>query len=130
MLKTEQLINSRVVNINPNGDYLDAHNQLHSYLSGIHYLKVPAVFKKFRNLSGVWPSYITFCDLHSIINMNLINIDPYMDPKNTVLLKNGELLMWSAFLNHFVHPKLRDKTRISISFIIILKYSDYYLPKK
>jgi hypothetical protein len=62
--------------------------------------------------------------------MNLINLYPYMDPENTVLLKNGELLMWSAFLNHFVHPKLRDKTRVSNSFIIILNWSDDYLPKK
>jgi hypothetical protein len=100
------------------------------YLSGIDYLKVPAVSKKFRNLSGVWPSYITSCDLHSIINMNLINIDPYMDPEITVLLKNDDLLMWFAFLNHFVHPKLRQETRVSISFIIILKWSDDYLPKK
>ena len=62
--------------------------------------------------------------------MNLINVYPDMDQENTVLLKNGELLLWSAFLNHFVHPKLRDKTRVSISFIIILKWSDDYLPKK
>jgi hypothetical protein len=60
----------------------------------------------------------------------LINVYPYMDPKNTVLLKNGELLLWSSFLNHFVHPKLRDKTRVSNSFIIILNWSDDYLPKK
>ena len=52
-----------------------------------------------------------------------------MDPENTVLLKNGELLFWSAFLNHFVHPKLRDKTGVSNS-IIILNWSDDYLPKK
>ena len=62
--------------------------------------------------------------------MNLINVYPYMDPENTVLLKNGELLFWSAFLNHFVHPKLRQETRVSISFIIILKCLDDYLPKK
>lgn len=62
--------------------------------------------------------------------MNFINIDPYMDPENTVLLKIGDLPMWSAFLNHFVYPKLRDEIRVSISFIIILKWSDDYLPKK
>ena len=32
-----------------------------------------------------------------------------MDPEITVLLKNGDLLLWSAFLNHFVHPKLRHR---------------------
>ena len=62
--------------------------------------------------------------------MNLINIYPDMDPENIVLLKNGELPLWSAFLNHFVHPILRDKTRVSKSLIIILNWSDDYLPKK
>jgi hypothetical protein len=62
--------------------------------------------------------------------MNLINIDPFMDPGITVLIKNGDLLMWFAFLNHLIHPKLRHETRVSISFIIILKWSDDYLPKK
>ena len=119
MLKTEQQLNSRVVNINPNGDYHDAHNQLHSCLSGIHHLKTLAVSKRFRNCSGVLPSYIAFCDSHSVINMNLINIDLYMDPENTILLKNGELLMWSGFLNYYIHTNLRDETCISISFIII-----------
>ena len=61
--------------------------------------------------------------------MNSINKDPYVDPEHTILPKTGELLLWPAFLNHFVHPNLSDETRISISFNIILKWSDDYLSK-
>jgi hypothetical protein len=33
-------------------------------------------------------------------------------------------------LMHFVHPNLSDDIRISISFNIILKWSDDYLPQQ
>lgn len=99
------------------------------YLSGTYYLKVPEAPKNLSNRSDVRPSYITFYDFRPGINMNSINKDPYVDPEHTILPKTGELLLWPAFLNHFVHPNLSDETRISISFNIILKWSDDYLSK-
>ena len=62
--------------------------------------------------------------------MNSINKDPYVEPEYTVFSKIGDLLMWPAFLNHFVHPNLSNETRVSLSFNIILKWSDDYLPKQ
>ena len=115
-------------NINRKGDYHDTHNHPHSYLSGTYYLKVPAPSKAERNRSDVRPSHITFYDPRPGINMNSINKDPYVDPEHTILPQSGQLLMWPSFLNHFVHPNLSDETRITISFNIVLKWSDDYLP--
>ena len=39
-------------------------------------------------------------------------------------------MMWPASLMHFVHPNLADETRISLSFNIVLKWSDDYLPQQ
>ncbi len=117
-------------NINRKGDYHDAHNHPHSYLSGTYYLKVPSPATVGRNRSDVRPGHITFYDPRPGINMISINKDPYIDPEHTILPKPGLLLLWPAFLNHFVHPNLSDETRISISFNIVLKWSDDYLPSQ
>jgi ectoine hydroxylase-related dioxygenase (phytanoyl-CoA dioxygenase family) len=42
----------------------------------------------------------------------------------------GDILLWPAFLLHFVHPNLSDERRISISFNATLKWSDDYLPRQ
>ncbi|MGF1610571.1 MAG: putative 2OG-Fe(II) oxygenase [Kiloniellales bacterium] len=42
----------------------------------------------------------------------------------------GLLLLWPAFLFHFVHPNLSREPRISISFNVVLKWSDDYLPRQ
>lgn len=115
-------------NINRKGDYHDAHNHPHSYLSGTYYLKVPSPATQGRNRSDVRPGHITFYDPRPGINMISIKNDPYVDPEHTILPEPGQLMMWPAFLNHFVHPNLSNETRISISFNIILKWSDEYLP--
>ncbi len=117
-------------NINRRGDYHDAHNHPRSYLSGTYYLKIPRSRKTSGQRPDLRPGHITFYDPRPGINMNSINKDPYVDPEHTVLPNPGDLLMWPAFLNHFVHPNLSDETRISISFNIILKWSDHYLPSQ
>jgi len=62
--------------------------------------------------------------------MNAIRNDPYVDPEYTVRPEPGMLLMWPAFINHFVHPNLSKTMRVSISFNIMLKWSDHYLPEQ
>ena len=42
----------------------------------------------------------------------------------------GEILLWPAFLLHFVHPNLSETPRISISFNVMLKWKDDYLPRQ
>ena len=49
-------------NINRKGDYKDAHNHPHSYLSGTFYLKVPSAQKNIDNRPDVIPNNIIFYD--------------------------------------------------------------------
>ena len=62
--------------------------------------------------------------------MGSIAKDPNIDPEFTVHPEPGILMLWPAFLNHFIHPNLTKQTRISISFNIILKWSNDYLPEQ
>jgi hypothetical protein len=36
--------------------------------------------------------------------------------------------MWPAFLHHLVHPNLSHETRISVSFNVVLRWKEDYLP--
>ncbi len=114
-------------NVNRMGDYHDLHNHPHCYLSGTYYVKVPT-----ENEAGgrrdLRPNRITFYDPRPGVNMVSIKNDPYIDPEFTVMPEPGLLMLWPAFLNHFVHPNLSKETRVSISFNIILKWADHYLP--
>ena len=116
-------------NVNRMGDYHDLHNHPHCYLSGTYYVKVP------RNAEAggrkdLRPNRITFYDPRPGINMGSIRNDPYIDPEFTILPEPGLLMLWPAFLNHFVHPNLSKETRISVSFNIILKWAEHYLPSQ
>ncbi len=115
-------------NINRFGDYHDNHNHPWSYLSGTYYVKMPTNREILQNRDDVRPSQITFYDPRQGSNMNAIKNDPYVDPEFTVLPEPGLMLLWPAFLNHFAHPNLSKETRVSISFNIVLKWSDNYLP--
>ena len=114
--------------VNRFGDYHDAHNHPWSYLSGTYYVKMPASLETLQSRSDVRPGCITFYDPRGGVNMNAIKNDPNVDPEYTVLPEPGLMLLWPAFVNHFVHPNLSKETRISISFNIVLKWSDEYLP--
>ena len=116
------------VSVNRFGDYHDVHNHPWSYLSGTYYVKMPASRETLQSRSDVRPGCITFYDPRGGVNMNAIKNDPYVDPEYTVLPEPGLMLLWPAFINHFVHPNLSKETRISISFNIVLKWSEEYLP--
>ena len=114
-------------NINRLGDYHDPHNHPHSYLSGTYYLKIPKT-KDIGTRSDLRPNHITLYDPRPGINLSSISKDPNVDPEFTILPEPGLLLIWPAFINHFVHPNCSQKTRISISFNVILKWADHYIP--
>ncbi len=115
-------------NINRLGDDHDAHNQPRAYLSGTYYVKIPKSREKLKNRNDLRPGCITLYDPRPGVNMNAIKGDPYVDPEYTVLPEPGMLLMWPSFINHFVHPNLSKETRVSVSFNIVLKWADHYLP--
>ena len=115
-------------NVNRNGDYHDPHNHPHCYLSGSYYVKIPKVLSTRRQRSDIRPNHISFYDPRTPFNMQSIKGDPYIDPEFTVLPAPGLLMLWPSSLMHFVHPNLSDETRVSISFNIMLKWADHYLP--
>ncbi len=117
-------------NINRFGDYHDPHNHPHSYLSGTYYVRVPKDRAELHSRKDVRPGCITFYDPRPGINMGAIAKDPYVDPEYTVAPEPGMMMMWPAFLSHFIHPNLSKKPRVSISFNIVLKWSDSYLPRQ
>jgi uncharacterized protein (TIGR02466 family) len=116
-------------NVNRLGDYHDPHNHPHCYLSGTYYVQVPTERALLRSRKDVRPGCITFYDPRGpAVNMGAIRDDPYVNPEHTIQPKPGDILLWPAFLTHFVHPNLSETPRISISFNVMLKWSDAYLP--
>ena len=118
-------------NINRLGDYHDPHNHPHSYLSGTYYVQTPTDRAPLHSRKDVRPGAISFYDPRGpAVNMGAIRNDPYVNPEHTVQPKAGEILLWPAFLTHFVHPNLSETPRISISFNVVLKWNDDYLPRQ
>ena len=86
---------------------------------------------RLRTRKDVRPGAISFYDPRGpAVNMGAIRDDPYVNPEHTVQPKAGEILLWPAFLTHFVHPNLSETPRISISFNVVLKWRDDYLPRQ
>ena len=118
-------------NVNRLGDYHDPHNHPHSYLSGTYYVQTPADRAPLQTRKDVRPGAISFYDPRGpAVNMGAIRGDPYINPEHTVQPEAGEILLWPAFLMHFVHPNLSETPRISISFNVVLKWKDDYLPRQ
>lgn len=118
-------------NVNRLGDYHDPHNHPHCYLSGTYYVQVPTDRAPLRSRKDVRPGCITFYDPRGpAVNMGAIRGDPYVNPEYTVQPKPGDIMLWPAFMTHFVHPNLSETPRISISFNVMLKWSDAYLPSQ
>ncbi|NIR32573.1 MAG: hypothetical protein GWN84_25375 [Gammaproteobacteria bacterium] len=115
-------------NINRLGDYHDLHNHPGAYLSGTYYARVPKAKKMKHSRADLRPGCITFYDPRYCANMIAIEGDPYMSGEHTIRPEPGLLLMWPAFVNHFVHPNLSQEPRVSISFNVVLRPSDDHLP--
>ena len=118
-------------NVNRLGDYHDPHNHPHAYLSGTYYLRVPQATETADNRADVRPGSISFYDPRgAAANMTAIKGDPNIEAEYTLTPRPGLLLLWPAFLQHFVHPNLAREPRVSISYNVVLKWSDDFLPEQ
>ena len=115
-------------NVNRFGDYHDLHNHPHSYLSGTYYVSVPQVHEKLPGRNDRRPGAISFYDPRPQANMNAVRGDPQVEAEYTIMPQAGTRLLWPSFLHHFVHPKLSKAPRISVSFNVVLKWSEDLLP--
>ena len=115
-------------NVNRFGDYHGQHNHPRSYLSGTYYVQVPNQTSGGPYRADVTPNSLSFHDPRSMANMTAIKGDPNINPEYRIEPRAGLIALWPSFLNHSVHPNLSEDVRISISFNIVLKWRDSYLP--
>ena len=116
-------------NVNRFGDYHDYHNHPHAYLSGTYYVQVPTDIAPRAGRSDLRPGCLSLYDARTAVNMNAIKGDPYVNPEYTIQPTPGLIVMWPSFINHFVHPNLAQQSRVSVSFNVMLDWSDEYLPQ-
>lgn len=115
-------------NVNRFGDYHNLHNHPHAWLSGTYYVDVPERSREMRTRADLNPGAISFFDPRPQANMMAIKGDGQVDPEYRLLPKAGMLLLWPAFVHHLVHPNLSDEKRISVSFNVVLRWRDTYIP--
>lgn len=115
-------------NVNRFGDYHNLHNHPHSWLSGTYYVRVPPDERPEGTRSDLNPNAISFFDPRPQANMLAIKGDPQVDPEHRIDPTAGELLIWPGFLHHLVHVNLAREARISVSFNVVLRWRDEYLP--
>jgi hypothetical protein len=79
--------------------------------------------------------FLRHADTHASLSARFEALTLYMAtgrrfivPHLAVLPRAGEILLWPALLHHLVHPNRAKETPISVSFNIMLKWQDSYLP--
>ena len=115
-------------NVNRFGDYHNLHNHPHAWLSGTYYVWVPDTPIDLPGRSDRTPGAISFFDPRPQANMTAIKADGQVDPEHRIQPRSGDILLWPAFVHHLVHPNLSQDHRISVSFNVVLRWSDTYLP--
>jgi uncharacterized protein (TIGR02466 family) len=115
-------------NVNRFGDYHNLHNHPYSWLSGTYYVQVPDTNRELQGRSDLNPGAISFFDPRPQANMNAIKRDAQVNPEHRVQPRPGDILLWPAFVHHLVHPNLSDQMRVSISFNVVLRWHDRYMP--
>ena len=115
-------------NINRMGDYHNLHNHPHAWLSGTYYVAIPEFDSLPPGRDDRTPNCISFYDPRPQANMNAIRGDGQVDPEHRVQPTPGLLILWPAFVHHLVHPNLSHEPRISVSFNVVLRWKEDYLP--
>jgi len=112
---TRTFINHLWININPKSGFNRPHIHTDCVMSGAYYVSV-----------GDKKGDILFKNPASNLQYHLQ--DQFVDNYNavssanwTVTPKEGQLLLFPAWLEHYVEPNLNDEDRISISFNIAVK---------
>lgn len=112
-------------NVNRLGDYHGPHNHGWSYLSGTYYVQLPDT--KVTSCRGDrHPAAITFSDPRYGAYRHSIAPDASASARHTIYPSPGTLLMWPSPLIHYVQPNHSEDIRISVSFNIVLEWSNDY----
>jgi uncharacterized protein (TIGR02466 family) len=108
-LATHDIEGEGWVNVNGKGAFNTPHNHVGYHWSGCYYVHVPAASSK---SSGV----IEFLDPRGTTGMPADLKAPAFAPKFQVRPKSGLLLIFPAYLQHWVYPNQDDDDRVSIAF--------------
>ncbi|MFM6039337.1 MAG: 2OG-Fe(II) oxygenase family protein [Sphaerospermopsis kisseleviana] len=100
------------VNVNPQGGYNVVHNHPHAFFSGVYYLQASEKSGEIVFLNPVSEQNLTL-PLQLIDQSNPYNIDRYFFTPQEDLL-----ILFPAYLNHYVHPNQSTDERISVAFNI------------
>lgn len=114
-------------NVNRLGDYHAPHNHGWSYLSGTYYVHQPLTTGSDADRAqDMSPASITFSDPRYGAYRHSLAENPNDQARQTFHPPSGTLLMWPAPLVHYVHPNHSDDPRVSVSFNVILEWSNDY----
>jgi len=116
-------------NVNRFGDYHNLHNHPHSWLSGTFHVRMPEGPPEGGKRSDGTPNAISFFDPRPQANMLAIRGDAQVDAEHRLVPEAGDILIWPAFLHHAVHVNLSRDPRLSVSFNVVLRWRDSYLPQ-
>ena len=113
------------ININETGSLHFPHTHGGSTFSGVFYVKVP-VTKKINDNDINKPGFLEFLDPRNDVTGFALGIQDLKDSmtfKQQMLVKpkEGTLLIFPAWLKHWVYPNTNNEERISLSFNTLLK---------
>lgn len=106
------ILDNMWANINKKGDYNKTHNHPYSSLSGVYYVKTP------EPQSKLWfqdprPGYAMWPLTH---NEDEVQDKPWLWGQVHYVPREGMLILFPSYLDHWVEQNRSDEDRISISF--------------
>jgi len=102
------------------GDYRSLDNRPGAYFSGLYVLRGAGETREMGSRDDGRPGCVSFYDPRVGMNMNAIDKDPYVLYHHTVELTPGMLVMWPAYVQHFMHPHLWREPALRIGFDVRL----------
>jgi uncharacterized protein (TIGR02466 family) len=100
------------INVNPQGGYNVVHNHPNAFFSGVYYLQASEKSGDIVFLNPVSEQSLTL-PIQLIDKSSLYNIDRYFfTPRQDLLI------LFPAYLNHYVHPNQSSDERICVAFNI------------
>lgn len=100
------------VNINPTNAFNAPHDHAGAFWSGTYYVEVPTASDSEDKMSGA----IEFIDPRGSLGSS-VNIEtPFTRPRFTIRPAAGMLLLWPAYLKHWVHPNRAEGERTTVAF--------------
>lgn len=100
------------VNINPTHAFNAPHDHAGAFWSGTYYADVPVPDDSEDKLSGA----IEFIDPRGSLGTSVKIETPMTKPRFTVRPGAGMILLWPAYLKHWVHPNNAAGERVTVSF--------------